>query len=652
MTISQFPIPAGGIPTGDTAGRPASPVIGDVYYNGEKAILEIYDGTNWIPCSAPAAAPTIAVADVGTSVAYGSAQGTVTITEGTSGGPADSFIISASTGGYTATTTGTTVTITVGNNGSYTFSGQGINNFGTSVVGPATSATLTTVPQAPTIGTATTSAVTTDVTVTWTLGNNGGKNLSSITITPYLNGTTAQTSQTAATTSSTSHSFTGLTSGSAYTFKVKTTNANGTGLESSATNSVTVPTIIVYDVMVVAGGGAGGKGGNGEPAGGGGAGGFQVFTSQATTAGATSTVTVGAAGAANGGYDAPGGQGGNSSFGSLTASVGGGGGAGGGVSQSATTGGSGGGAHGYNTLTGANGTAGQGNKGGNGVGSGGPSGGGGGGASAVGTNGAGEVGGAGGVGNSSNSSWGSATTSGQNVSGTYYFAGGGGGGNWTNGVTPNGGNGGGGSGGKFGATTTGTAGTANTGGGGGGGVNQGAAGAGGSGIILMRVSGSYTAAGTTGSPTRVESGGYTYYKWTGTGSITFQENIMAHFAQLDKNNMVINVIVVDNNELIDDTGIESEQKGIDFCKNLYGKDTEWIQTSYNAKLRINFACIGGHYDKYWDAFIPVKPFSSFKLDYETFTWVPPIPMPEPVDNFIWKWSETNKEWIQVAAPQN
>ena len=36
------------------------------------------------------------------------------------------------------------------------------------------------------------------------------------------------------------------------------------------------------------------------------------------------------------------------------------------------------------------------------------------------------------------------------------------------------------------------------------------------------------------------------------------------------------------------------------------------------------------------------------LDYKTFTWVPPIPMPEPVDNFIWKWSETNKEWIQVA----
>jgi len=145
MTISQFPPAEGGIPTGNTAGRPASPVIGDVYYNGQKAILEIYDGTNWVPCSAPAASPTISVADVGTSRAYGSAQGLVTITPGTSGGPADSFIISASTGGYTATTTGTTVNITVGNSGSWTFSGQGVNNFGTSIAGPSTSATLTTI---------------------------------------------------------------------------------------------------------------------------------------------------------------------------------------------------------------------------------------------------------------------------------------------------------------------------------------------------------------------------------------------------------------------------------------------------------------------------------------------------------------------------
>jgi hypothetical protein len=55
MAISQFPIPAGGIPTGDTAGRPASPVIGDVYYNGELGILEIFDGTEFCSlfCTSP-----------------------------------------------------------------------------------------------------------------------------------------------------------------------------------------------------------------------------------------------------------------------------------------------------------------------------------------------------------------------------------------------------------------------------------------------------------------------------------------------------------------------------------------------------------------------------------------------------------------------
>jgi large repetitive protein len=184
MAISQFPIPAGGIPTGNTAGRPASPSIGDVYYNGETAVLEIFDGTDFVACSAPSTPPSIAVADVGTSVAYGSAEGAVTITPGVGGGPPDSFLVSTSIGGYTATTTGTTVTITVGNNGSYTLSAQALNGFGLSAAGATVTETLTTVPQAPTIGTATTSGATSDVTVAWTLGADGGKNLSAITVTP------------------------------------------------------------------------------------------------------------------------------------------------------------------------------------------------------------------------------------------------------------------------------------------------------------------------------------------------------------------------------------------------------------------------------------------------------------------------------------
>ena len=62
---------------------------------------------------------------------------------------------------------------------------------------------------------------------------------------------------------------------------------------------------------------------------------------------------------------------------------------------------------------------------------------------------------------------------------------------------------------------------------------------------------------------------------------------MAHFAQLDDNNIVVTVIVINNNELLDQDGNEIEQKGIDFCKSLYGQDTNWVQTSYNGNFRNN-----------------------------------------------------------------
>jgi hypothetical protein len=65
---------------------------------------------------------------------------------------------------------------------------------------------------------------------------------------------------------------------------------------------------------------------------------------------------------------------------------------------------------------------------------------------------------------------------------------------------------------------------------------------------------------------------------------------MAHFAQLDDTNTVTQVIVVNNSELLNESGNESEQKGIDFCKSLFGGN--WIQTSYNGNIRKNFASIG------------------------------------------------------------
>ncbi len=70
---------------------------------------------------------------------------------------------------------------------------------------------------------------------------------------------------------------------------------------------------------------------------------------------------------------------------------------------------------------------------------------------------------------------------------------------------------------------------------------------------------------------------------------------MAHFAELDSNNKVLKVIVVNNSELLVN-GVENEQKGIDFCKSLFGLNTNWIQTSYNNNFRKQFAGVGYKYD--------------------------------------------------------
>ncbi len=79
---------------------------------------------------------------------------------------------------------------------------------------------------------------------------------------------------------------------------------------------------------------------------------------------------------------------------------------------------------------------------------------------------------------------------------------------------------------------------------------------------------------------------------------------MAHFAQLDETNKVINVIVIANKDTSDENGVENEEIGIAFCKLLFGQDTRWVQTSYNANFRGVFAGINGSYDPINDIFLP------------------------------------------------
>lgn len=118
---------------------------------------------------------------------------------------------------------------------------------------------------------------------------------------------------------------------------------------------------------------------------------------------------------------------------------------------------------------------------------------------------------------------------------------------------------------------------------------------------------------------------------------------MAHFAEIGLNNVVIRVIVVNNNELIDDNGNENEEKGIKFCRNLLGGT--WVQTSYNGKIRKNFAGIGFIYDSQRDAFIPPKPFNSWTLNEDTCLWDSPVPYPN--DGEIYYWDETYLSWIKA-----
>jgi hypothetical protein len=77
---------------------------------------------------------------------------------------------------------------------------------------------------------------------------------------------------------------------------------------------------------------------------------------------------------------------------------------------------------------------------------------------------------------------------------------------------------------------------------------------------------------------------------------------MAHFAQLDENNVVTQVIVVHNNELVDN-GVEREELGVAFCQSLFGANTRWVQTSYNNKFRGVYAGVGYTYDPEKDEFI-------------------------------------------------
>ena len=113
---------------------------------------------------------------------------------------------------------------------------------------------------------------------------------------------------------------------------------------------------------------------------------------------------------------------------------------------------------------------------------------------------------------------------------------------------------------------------------------------------------------------------------------------MAHYAFLDENNIVVEVITgKDETELID--GFTPEQ----WYENFRG--LKCVRTSYNKQIRKNYACIGFIYDETRDAFYAPQPYQSWTLDETTCLWESPVPY--PVDEKVYEWNESNKEWMEI-----
>ena len=127
---------------------------------------------------------------------------------------------------------------------------------------------------------------------------------------------------------------------------------------------------------------------------------------------------------------------------------------------------------------------------------------------------------------------------------------------------------------------------------------------------------------------------------------------MAHFAKIDENNIVQQVIVVTNEDCKNLEFPESEIVGQTFLNSI-GLEGIWKQTSYNSNFRKNYAGIDYTYDESRDAFISVKPYPSWILNEDTCQWEAPIERPTDDVSYIWNeeilnWEEFTTNWEPIV----
>jgi hypothetical protein len=119
---------------------------------------------------------------------------------------------------------------------------------------------------------------------------------------------------------------------------------------------------------------------------------------------------------------------------------------------------------------------------------------------------------------------------------------------------------------------------------------------------------------------------------------------MAHFAEIDANNIVKRVIVVSNDDCNGGEYPSSDAPGAAFCRNLLGGT--WKQTSYNSNFRKRYAGKGYSFDATNDCFWPPQPYPSWTKNTETLEWEAPVERPEG----DYEWNEETQQWDAIEAP--
>ena len=126
---------------------------------------------------------------------------------------------------------------------------------------------------------------------------------------------------------------------------------------------------------------------------------------------------------------------------------------------------------------------------------------------------------------------------------------------------------------------------------------------------------------------------------------------MAHFAQIDTSNTVVNVIVISNDDIRDPvTNHDNEEMGVALCRGHFGADTDWKQTSRSGAFRGRFAGTGFTYDEARDAFLGPQPFPSWTLNEDTTDWEPPGGFPADfgeVPGPVYQWDEDEAVWVEI-----